>query len=139
MSMAVVVDASVLVKWFVIEEGSEEALEIRDKYVSGEVRLIAPELLIFEVLNALYYKRLFSLEEMREVAEALDAYSFDLYPLKGDYAKKTLEIAYENNVTIYDASYLSLALIKGTLMYTADVKLWEKLKDKYSPYIKVLK
>jgi len=31
-----------------------KALEIRDKYVDGEIKLIAPELLIFEVLNALY-------------------------------------------------------------------------------------
>lgn len=139
MPMAAVVDASVVVKWFVVEEGSEKALEIRDKYVGGEVRLIAPELLIFEVLNALYYKGLFSVEEMKEIAESLDAYSFELYPLRGEYAKKALEVAYENNITIYDASYVSLALLKNTYVYTADVKLKGKLRDKYLPYVKVVK
>jgi len=37
-----VVDASVVAKWFVEEEGSVKALEIRDRYVTGELRLIAP-------------------------------------------------------------------------------------------------
>ncbi len=56
--MEVVVDASVVVKWFVKEEGSEEALRLRDRYVEGEIQIIAPELITFEVLNALYFKRL---------------------------------------------------------------------------------
>ncbi|MEM3995420.1 MAG: type II toxin-antitoxin system VapC family toxin, partial [Thermofilum sp.] len=91
-----VVDASVVVKWFVEEEGSDRALEVRDRYVSGELKLIAPELLPFEVLNALYYKRLFTVEELKSAAEALDAFFFELYPLRGDYAKLALEVAHEN-------------------------------------------
>jgi len=93
--LVVVVDASIVVKWFVYEEGSDKALEIRDKYISGELKLIAPENINFEVLNALYYKRLFSEEEIKEIAEALDAFSFELYPLKGGYAKKTVEVAFK--------------------------------------------
>lgn len=45
---------------------------------------------------------------MKEIAESLDAYSFGLYPLRGEYAKRTLEVACENNITIYDASHISL-------------------------------
>ena len=56
----VVVDASIIVKWFVEEEGSDKSLKLRDRYIEGEIRIIAPELMIFETLNALYYKRLFS-------------------------------------------------------------------------------
>jgi len=46
----VVVDASVVVKWFVYEGNSDKALEIRDEYISGELKLIAPEIINFEVL-----------------------------------------------------------------------------------------
>ncbi|MEM2082365.1 MAG: type II toxin-antitoxin system VapC family toxin [Candidatus Bathyarchaeia archaeon] len=56
----IVVDASVLVKWFVDEEGSREALAIRRRYVEGEVEIVARELIIFETLNALRYKGGFS-------------------------------------------------------------------------------
>jgi predicted nucleic acid-binding protein len=137
--LVVVVDASIVVKWFVYEEGSDKALEIRDKYISGELKLIAPEIINFEVLNALHYKRLFSEEEIKEIAEALDAFSFELYPLKGGYAKKTLEVAFKNNITIYDSSYISLAIMKNTHMYTADEKLMEKISKEYLPYIINLK
>lgn len=37
----VVVDASVIVKWFVEEEHSNEVLDIRDKYVEGGIKVIA--------------------------------------------------------------------------------------------------
>jgi len=33
-----------------------KALETRDRHVSGELRLIAPETLLFKVLKALFYK-----------------------------------------------------------------------------------
>lgn len=118
------------------EEGSESALEIRNKYIEGEIKLIAPEIIIFEVLNALHYKKLFSADEMKEISEGLDAFSFELYSLVGEYTKKTIKVAYENNITIYDASYVSLAMMKETYMYTADVKIREKLKDKYSSYVR---
>jgi len=32
----IVIDASVIAKWFVDEKGSSEALEIRRRYVAGE-------------------------------------------------------------------------------------------------------
>jgi len=48
--------------------------------------------MIFEALNALYYKRLFSEEGLKQISEALEAYSFTLYPLRGKYASKAVEI-----------------------------------------------
>jgi predicted nucleic acid-binding protein len=137
--MPIVVDASVVVKWFVEEENSDKAIKIRDKYVEGGIELIAPEIINFEVLNALYYKKLFSESELKEISEALDSYSFSLYSLKGEYAEKTIEVALKNNITIYDASYIALSIIKNTYMYTADEKLVERLKENYLKYIRKIK
>jgi len=66
----VVVDASIVVKWFVEEEGSDKSLKLRDQYIEGKIRIIAPELMIFETLNALYYKRLFSEKELKRSLKA---------------------------------------------------------------------
>lgn len=137
--LATVVDASTVVKWFVEEEDSDKAVKIRDKYVEGKIRIIAPQIITFEVLNALQYKKLFSEDELKEISEALDSYSFNLYSLKGEYARKTIEVALENNITIYDASYISLAIMKNTCMYTADEKLMERLKEDYLKYVKKIK
>ena len=41
-AVEVVVDASVIVKWFVEEEGSDKSLKLRDRYIEGEIRIIAP-------------------------------------------------------------------------------------------------
>jgi predicted nucleic acid-binding protein len=134
----VVVDASVVVKWFVEEEGSEEALGIRDGYIEEEFEIAAPELLLFEVMNSLRYKGLFTVSEMKGITEALEAFSFDLYPLKGDCARRAVEIADENDITIYDASYIALAEIERAEFYTADDKLLDRLKKRYRDFAKGL-
>ena len=132
------IDASVIVKWFVEEENSSKAMEIRDRYISGELRLIAPEIIIFEVLNALYYKNLFSEDEIKEIGEALQSYSIELYSLEGEYRDKTIEVAFKNRITIYDAAYIGLAVVKGAFVYTADEKLKNKLTKEYKQYIRTL-
>ncbi len=137
--MEAVVDASVVVKWFVEEEGSERALRLRDRYIDGEIELIAPELITFEVLNALRYKGLFTEEEMAQIQEALEAYAFSLYSLSGDYARKTLEVAFRNDITVYDASYVALAVVRETHLYTADEELRRRLKEPYSKHVRGLR
>lgn len=88
----IVVDASVIVKWFVEEEAPNKATIIRDKYIDGEIKIIAPEIVLSETLNTLYFKKLFSKDELKEISEALEVFSFKLYSLKGEYAKKVMEI-----------------------------------------------
>ena len=125
-----------LVKWFVDEEGSEEALRIRRRYVEGDAEIVAPELIVFEALNALRFKGLFTVQEVKQISEALDAYAFDLRPLRGQYAAQTLDIAYENDVTVYDSSYVSLALLEGAQMYTGDGKLIKRLREPHRQHVK---
>ena len=115
----------VVVKWFIEEKHSDKALGLRDRYINLEIELLAPELLPYEVLNALRYSKLFTLQEMRNIAQAVNLYGFKLYPLTGELAELTVEVAYANGLTIYDASYLALAIKNKTKLYTADKKLAE--------------
>jgi len=128
----VVSDASVVVKWFIQEEYSDKALKLRDMHVNGEVYLAAPELLPFEVLNALKYSGLFSLEELKMAAISLSSYGIELYSLRGELAQKTVEIAVKENITVYDAAYIALAQELNTIFYTADEKLIKKMGEEYS-------
>ena len=132
----IVIDASVLVKWFVQEEGSQDALKVRDKYLKAELLLIAPHLLPFEALNALLHKSLFTNEELQLASEAIGAYGIRLYDLEGEYSKKTTDIAYEAGITIYDASYLALAVMEKATLYTFDRTLGESLKTQYADSVK---
>jgi len=65
MARPVVVDASVVAKWYLEEEYTEKALKLRDMHVNGEIELTAPELLLFEVLNAIRYSGVFPVGELR--------------------------------------------------------------------------
>jgi len=52
-----VADASVITKWYIIEDLRENALKIRDNYIEGKVRVLAPSVMSFEVLNAAMHGR----------------------------------------------------------------------------------
>jgi len=49
----IVIDASVIAKWYLEEEFSGQATELRDAFGTGRVSILAPSLLYYETLNAL--------------------------------------------------------------------------------------
>ena len=51
----IVVDASIAVKWFNLEEYSDIADSMKEAHIKGDIKLIAPSLMIFEVANTLRY------------------------------------------------------------------------------------
>lgn len=124
----VIVDASVVVKWFVEEEYSREARLMRDAYANRLIDIAAPSLLPYEVLNALKYSGAFGEEELKEVAKTLEDFQLTLYNLEGKLAEKSVELAMRKGITIYDASYVALAQILNTELYTADEKLIRKVR-----------
>lgn len=75
---------------------------------------------------------LYTTLELRKIAASLDGYGLELYGLEGEYAALAIEAAEENDLTIYDSSYLGLALWLGARFLTADKKLIKKLKGKYA-------
>ncbi|MCX8183754.1 MAG: type II toxin-antitoxin system VapC family toxin [Crenarchaeota archaeon] len=131
----VVSDASVVVKWFIQEKESEKALKLRDMHVSGQLEIAAPQLLFFEVLNALKSSNLFSEEELKTAANSLLNYRVELHPLNKKLAEKTVEIAFKTGLTIYDAAYVALAVELDTVLYTADGKIVETADGEYSGHV----
>ena len=123
-----VVDASVVVKWFVSEENSAEALALRDAFVSDQVDLFAPSLMPFEVINALFRA---SDDEgfLLESSRSLSKYGIHLQGLSGPYFERVVRAARRNGVSVYDASYLALAEHIGCMLYTSDGELLKRLTD----------
>ncbi|MEA2055113.1 MAG: type II toxin-antitoxin system VapC family toxin [Candidatus Thermoplasmatota archaeon] len=48
-----VLDASVVAKWFVVEEGDDIALSLRKQFEEKEIDIVVPDLLLYEIANAL--------------------------------------------------------------------------------------
>ncbi len=135
-----VLDSSVVAKWYLLEEFRKEALAIRDDYLNGVFTLSAPTLMVYEVVNAIRFSRKdIQPDKLKAICVSLAKYGFDLYELKGEYANLTIDIALENNITIYDASYIALANYLNTILYTSDTKLLQSLKEKYKVNVKHLK
>jgi predicted nucleic acid-binding protein len=115
-----VVDASVVVKWFLEEDFSEEARRLRDDHASGLLELQAPSLLPYEVLNAAKFADVFSASELLRIAEAVDGMGIPLHPPEGHLSRSTMQLASLAHLTIYDASYLALAQDLKVPIYSAD-------------------
>ena len=122
----VAADASVVAKWFVEEEHTEEALQLRDDYVSRAVEIASLELLPFEVLNALRYNPDLGEDELKKAAAALEGYNLWLFPLAGELAERCMENTLRYGISIYDSAYLALGETRGIPVYTADQRLINK-------------
>lgn len=117
----VVVDASVVAKWYIPERDHELARALRDDYLDGRHDLLAPALLPFEVINALKYSGHYEDDQLVEASTTLPEYGIELIPYRE--AGPVAEVALDLDVTLYDASYLALALSRDSTVYTADSRL----------------
>ena len=135
----IIIDASVVVKWFIEENDSDKARLLRDKFIDGELELYIPTLLYFEVLNALKYSQLFSLSELDEAGESLENYGFKAITIKNDLRKHMINVAVEHELSFYDASYLGLSIGLSKPFCTADEKIIKKLPPSLKKNVKSLK
>ena len=123
--MIVVVDASVAIKWFLLEPDRAAARRLLEP---GQ-RLLAPELIVAEVANAMWKRVIASEADPRQVVATVASLSrffgrlFTLAPL----AARAIEIAAELRHPVYDCFYLALAESEDAVMVTADRRLISRL------------
>jgi predicted nucleic acid-binding protein len=122
-----VIDAGVAVKWYVPEIHESEA----KRFLDCAYTLHVPDLFFPEFGNILWKKaRLLKVpeiteEEGRKIIELLLGVSFTVHPLA-----PLLKFAYElalvpKRATVYDCSYLALAIALGCRVVTADRLFYE--------------
>src|SRR3989344_7651798 len=127
----IVIDSSVAVKWFKEETNTAEALKLREGHIKGEFILAAPELLLYELSNALRYNPDFGSEDVAKAVEEVMELQLRFIPLGKDWAKNTSDIAFKKALTFYDAAYLAAAKYLNAPLYTADKKILENAKGQF--------
>ena len=116
-----VVDASVVIKWFVPEIHSDAARRL----LSAPHQYVSPDLLFPEVGNAIWKKvRRGELTngEGRRLAADISSVAVDTVSTRG-LVIDAHALAVATGLTVYDATYLALAVRLGTALITADDKL----------------
>jgi len=126
-----VMDASVCIKWFSSygEENAGRAMKLREDFLAKKIYLIAPDLIIYEIVNALSYNPNFSMANVIEALGSLNAMHIKtVSPLPGimDVAVK---LKFVKNISCYDSVYLALARFLNIQFITADKNLFDKVKD----------
>lgn len=121
-----VIDASVAVKWFIPEPDSAKAIAIRDRLVDGKLELVAPDLLAYEVANTLRFHPEITKRQIEQDMEDLMALDIDLLMPTRELVAAATDIARDLEMTVYDASYLSVAQDLSTYLVTADRTLYAR-------------
>ena len=117
-----VVDASIIVKWFLTEPGSVQALILRDKHVAGEIILVVPELVFIEVINVLRYKNK-NISELGDASKFLWDLQLTVEKLNEFFLSKAVEIAVKYQLSVYDGIYAFLSQKYGIPLVIADKQL----------------
>lgn len=121
-----VVDASVAVKFVVLEAGSEEALQL----IGGNQDLIAPDWMLLETAHGIWKAVGAGTlnTETAIVANSTMPDFFDELVPSVELMKDAIDLSYLLNHPTYDCLYLALALREGAQMITADRKFWNAAK-----------
>lgn len=125
-------DSSVVVKWFSEEEKTREVVEIRDAHVKGRVEILVTPLLLCEIANALRYKPDYDLQRLRKAVSALYGLHLVVEEIDEELLARAGQIALEAGVTVYDALPVARAEGHQTICITADEQTqYNRLKGKY--------
>ncbi len=124
-----VIDASVAIKWFSEEVYTDKAIEIRDRFFKGICELAAPDLILYEVSNALRFNPNFNEDDVIEAINSLFDMGISIIVPTPRVVKSSITMAFKYKTTIYDAFYAALANEIGFIFVTADSKLHQKIED----------
>jgi predicted nucleic acid-binding protein len=124
------VDASIVAKWYISEEDSEKAVQIRDLYAAGRLSLAAPLLVIYELGNALGKHPAYTEAESERAFQSFLDLSLKLRsPTEPKLLKTCFEVSRELRITFYDAAYVALTKEYDATLITADRELHDKIKE----------
>lgn len=124
----VVVDASVVLRWFVEQEGHEQAAAWLRRFVDEPELLVGPDLLRFEVHGAL--ARLTPRRDpgwARRSFERFDRFGLRTVSTDRKLFDRALSLSVELRIAGYDAVYIAHAEALGVPWLTADRRVLRRL------------
>lgn len=132
--MILVLDSSVLVKWFKQEQGTEKALQIREAYINEEIEVAIPDLVYYELSNVLRYDESLNKKQVQKAIQSLRGMEFQVIAPFEEYNDDMIEESIQKDITIYDSAFYTLSKLLDAEMITSD----QELASKTPPNVKLL-
>lgn len=123
-----VLDLSVLIKWFALEvDDLEAARSIESDFLAGIYKILMPVFYTWELNN--YLSRNFDSHTATSIYSHFKSYKFQYYDLNLKITKLAFEIIEKSSkISFYDASYHALAICENATFVTSDKTYFEKTK-----------
>jgi len=129
----IVVDSSVVIKWFVPEPLSAESRRVLDGYQSGSFMLIAPDLLAAEIGNIVWKKYRFqglAKADAEQIITSFREVDIEFTPA-AELLSEALRIAMIHERTVYDSLYIALSERENCDYITADKRLVNEMSKSF--------
>jgi predicted nucleic acid-binding protein len=128
-----IVDANVILRAFFPDEAQERAQAIIEEHVAGRIPLKAPDLLPYELANAVWQAERRGRITHAQADEILQAMSgleieivSEIWGVPPSW-EGMLPLARRFNLSVYDAAYLMLAKEGGEPLLTGDLRLYNSV------------
>lgn len=131
----IIIDTSVLVKWFVQEEDSDKAWQLLVDHQHKKIQIILPEIALLELINALYWGADFSEKEILEALKALKDLKIIYKNINFTQLEQTTKLIKKGKIQSYDALFIVLAEEENCFLITVDKKHHKKNLSKRIRYL----
>lgn len=125
----IVLDTSVVVKWFVLgEDGAEEARAVRDMQAAGNIDVIVPSLALYELCSALG-RRGWLPDELERALTTLVGVGIIVVQPTVDLLVRAAKLCRDGRTSFYDEAFVALAELTDSHMITADEEHYDRVRD----------
>jgi len=130
MAAKIVVDTSVLIKWFKTrdEDLVKEARALLREVETRPLEVHVPALFLYEIGNILLLKTRLGPAALDNAIEQLETLPFIVAPPATPLLKRAAHLGRELALTFYDASFLALAVELDCPYITADQRLFDRTR-----------
>lgn len=128
-----ILDASVVIKWFVEEQDRDKAITYLTAFQNNELGLIVPSLLFYELGNVLIKKKatMTLINEVMVKFQQLNSLGLEIQDIGLSSFRQIYQNSIKYGLTFYDASYLTLMQEENCRFITADGKLFQKVHKNF--------
>ena len=95
----------------------------------GEEKVVVPDLLLYELANALKNNPNFDANDVRDALTSIFDMDMDIVTPIPETINSAVTLAFEYNITVYDAFYVALAKETELTFITADRRLCERVSN----------